>query len=169
MSAAKLSEIHALAGIIDDLDYYELLEVKRGAANSQIRSAYHQAQRRYHPDVLRDVPQDVRGVVNQISKRVSEAYSVLRDARRRQVYDQRLDAGESKRMPLVEAEAEAGRLGREAQDGRTPNGKKYYALVRADLARGDKDAAWRNLKMALTFEPDNEFFKALHEKLRLRA
>ncbi len=164
----NLSEIRALVGILDDLDYYELLEVQRGAANSQIRSAYHQAGRRFHPDGLRDVPDDVRTAVNAISKRIAEAYSVLRDARRRKVYDQRLDAGESKRMPLVEAEAEAGRQGREAQDGRTPNGKKYYALVRADLARGDQDAAWRNLKMALTFEPDNEFFKELHEKLRLR-
>ena len=165
----NLSEIHALAGIIDELDYYEMLEVKRGAANSQIRSAYHEAQRRYHPDVLRDVPEEARVATTQISKRVSEAYSVLRDARRRQVYDRRLDAGEPKRMPLVEAEAEAGRQGREAQGGRTPNGMKYYALVRSNLARGDQDAAWRNLKMALTFEPDNEFFKELHEKLRLRA
>ncbi len=163
------SEIRALAGIVDDLDYYELLEVRRGVTNSQIRSAYHDASRRYHPDVLRDVPEDIRVAVHRIAKRVSEAYSVLRDARRRQVYDQLLDGGESKRMQLVEAEAEAGRRGREAQDGRTPNGKKYYALVRADLARGDKDAAWRNLKMALTFEPDNDFFKELHEKLRLRA
>lgn len=165
----NLSEIRALVGIIDDLDYYEILQVQRGAANSQIRSAYHEAGRRFHPDGLRDVPADVRASVTQISKRIAEAYSVLRDARRRQVYDRRLDAGEPKRMPLVEAEAEAGRQGREAQDGRTPNGKKYYALVRGDLARGDKDAAWRNLKMALTYEPDNEFFKGLHEKLRLRA
>ena len=113
----NLSEIHALAGIIDDLDYYEMLEVKRGAANSQIRSAYHDAQRRYHPDVLRDVPNEGRTAASRISKRVAEAYSVLRDARRRQVYDRRLDAGQPKRMPLVEAEAEAGRQGREAQDG----------------------------------------------------
>ncbi len=106
--------------------------------------------------------------MNRIAKRVSEAYSVLRDARRRQVYDKRLSDGDSNRMPLVEAEAEAGRQGREAQDGKTPNGKKYYALVRSDLARGDKDAAWRNLKMAaLTFEPNNEFFKELQQKLRL--
>lgn len=163
----NLSEIRALAGIIDDLDYYELLEVQRGAANSQIRAAYHSASRRFHPDILRDVPGDIRDAVHRISKRVSEAYSVLRDARRRQVYDQRLESGKSNRMPLVEAEAEAGRRGREAQDGRTANGKKYYALVRSDLARGDKDAAWRNLKMALTFEPNNDFFKELQQKLRL--
>ena len=165
----NLSQIRALAGIVDELDYYELLEVERDAPSSKIRGAYHNSARRFHPDVVRGIPDDLKASVYRIAKRVSEAYSVLRDPRRRKVYDERLQDGKKARMPLVEAQAEADRKGREAQDGKTPNGKKYYALVRADLARGDKDAAWRNLKMALTFEPNNEFFKELHEKLRLRS
>lgn len=165
----EIAEIYALAGIVAELDYYELLEVTRDAPSSSIRTAYHEATRRFHPDVVREIPDDARPAINLIAKRVSEAYSVLRDPRRRKIYDQRIDSGESKRMPLVEAEAEAGRRGREARGGRTENGRRYYAMVRSDLARGDKEAAWRNLQMALTFEPKNEFFKELQQKLRLGA
>lgn len=164
-----VAEIRALAGIVSELDYYELLEVARDAPSSSIRTAYHSATRRFHPDVVRDIPDDARSAIRLIAKRVSEAYSVLRDPRRRKIYDQRIESGDPVRMPLVEAEAEAGRRGREAQDGRTENGRRYYAKVRSDLARGDKDAAWRNLQMALTFEPKNEFFKELQQKLRLGA
>lgn len=154
------TELRALAGIVDELDYYELLEIGRDAPGSQVRTAYHQAARRFHPDAVRGVPADLRPSLQQISKRVTEAYSVLRDPRRRRLYDEKLsNSGRHARIPLVEAEAEAGRKRREAREGRTPNGRRYYALARSDLARGDQKAAQRNLQMALTFEPDNDFFK----------
>lgn len=65
------------------------------------------------------------------------------------------------RMPLAEAEAQADRQRREQQEGRTPNGRRYFALAKADVARGDRVSAERNLKTALTFEPDNQAFREL--------
>ncbi len=163
------AEIRALAGMVDELDYYQLLQVARDAPGSRIRNAYHEASRRFHPDVAREVPSDVRRSIHRIAKRVTEAYSVLRDPRRRNLYDQKLSSvGQHKRLPLVEAQAEAGRKRREAQDGRTPNGRRYYALVRGDLSRGDRASALRNLRMALTFEPDNQFFKDKLDELSKR-
>jgi hypothetical protein len=69
-------------------------------------------------------------------------------------------------MPLVRAEAEAERQSREARLGKTPNGRRYFVLVQSDLARGDKVAAERNLRTALTFEPGNLVFKNLLDELR---
>ena len=62
-------------------------------------------------------------------------------------------------MQLAEAQAEASRHAMQDQ-GRTPQGRQYFSLATADLRRGDFPAAARNLQTALTFEPDNEFFKA---------
>ena len=70
------------------------------------------------------------------------------------------------RMPLVQAEAEAERQSRDARLGKTPNGRRYFVLAQADLARGDKVAAERNIRTALTFEPDNGVFKDLLGQLR---
>lgn len=168
MSAAIApAEIRALAAILDELDYYGVLEIAGSAPISEIRAAYHRASRRYHPDGHRALGPDLQPVLARIAKRVTEAYSVLRDPRRRQVYDQQIATdGTRVRMPLVNASIEAERKSREQREGRTANGRRYFMLAQADLGRGDRVAAERNLKTALTFEPDNAGFQALLAELR---
>jgi curved DNA-binding protein CbpA len=153
------TEIAALARIVDELDYFQLLHVERGAAASEVKQAYYQTSRAFHPDANRHLEPEQRVAVAKIAKRVTEAYSVLRDARRHQAYLRHLESGEGVRMQLAEAQAEAGRHAIQNQ-GRTPQGRQYYNLATADLRREDFPAAARNLQTALTFEPDNEFFKA---------
>jgi DnaJ-class molecular chaperone len=94
-----------------------------------------------------------------VAKRITEAYSVLRDPRRRQAYDRRLEDGSGVRMQLAEAQAEAGRQATTERQGRTREGRQYLNLALADLKRKDFLAAERNLRTALTFEPNNELFK----------
>jgi curved DNA-binding protein CbpA len=165
--APATTEIRALAQILDELDYYSVLEAAPTASASEIRQAYHRATRRFHPDGHRQLGDELRPVLARIAKRVAEAYSVLRDPRRRQVYDQQLKGAAPRvRMPLVQAEAVAQQQSREQRLGKTPNGRRYFVLVQGDLARGDKVSAERNLRTALTFEPDNEVFKDLLAELR---
>jgi curved DNA-binding protein CbpA len=153
-------EIMALARLVDDLNYYEILGAPLGAASTALRDAYHAASRKFHPDSHRHLEPELRGAVERIAKRVTEAYSVLRDPRRRKLYDERLAQGAvGARMQLVEGTVEAGRRAAEERGGKTPNGKRYFALAQGDLARGDLSAAARNLQMACTFEPGNELFK----------
>jgi curved DNA-binding protein CbpA len=162
-------EIRALAGLLDELDYYQLLELRPDAPMSAIRGAYHRASRRFHPDAHRDAPASVRAEVSRIARRIAEAYSVLRDPRRRRVYDRQLGGSSARlRMPLALAEVEAERQHREEREGRTPNGQRYFRLAQADLGRGDRAAAERNLRTALTFEPDNARFRQILDQLRGR-
>jgi curved DNA-binding protein CbpA len=170
-------EIQALARILDEFDYYALLGVPRGANGAVVREAYYAQSRRFHPDVNRHLDDATRRAAERISKRVTEAYSILRDARRRKLYDERLQGAPAAtpapgappaaiRMPLVEAQAEAGRRGTAQQWGQTPNGRRYFALASADLARGDRVAALRNLQMAVTFEPGNQHFQTKLAELK---
>jgi curved DNA-binding protein CbpA len=153
-------EIKALARILDEFDYYALLGVPRGANGSVVRQAYYAQSRRFHPDANRHLDEDVRTASERIAKRVTEAYSILRDPRRRKVYDERLQAeAAGPRMPLVQVQAEAGRRASQEQHGRTPNGRRYWTIALSDLARGDLVAAARNLQTALTFEPGTALFK----------
>jgi DnaJ-class molecular chaperone len=161
------TEIAALARIIDELDYFQLLHLKRGAAASEVKQAYYQTARAFHPDANRHLEPQQRAAVEKIAKRVTEAYSVLRDARRHQAYLQHLESSEGVRMQLAEAEAKANRQATQDQ-GRTPQGRQYFNLATADLRRGDFLAAARNLQTALTFEPDNAFFKAQLEAARAK-
>src|SRR5260370_4967432 len=64
-------------------DYYEVLGVDRKAGQKEIRQAYRKLARKYHPDLN---PGDKSA--EEKFKQVQEAYDVLSDAKKRQMYDQ---------------------------------------------------------------------------------
>src|SRR6185503_9357616 len=63
-------------------DYYRLLGVNRNAAADEIKKAYRKLARKYHPDVN---PGDKHA--EERFKKISEAYDVLSDPKKREVYD----------------------------------------------------------------------------------
>jgi DnaJ-class molecular chaperone len=161
------AEIRALVNILDELDYYTILSVDRGAPASLVRQAYHAASRRFHPDLYRQLDPELRAGVSRIAKRVTEAYSVLRDPKRRQIYDRQIAGGGSGlRLQLAEAGAQAERKAIEERLGATPNGRRFFTLAHQEIDRGNLGAAARNLQMALTFEPTNAFFKQKLDEVR---
>lgn len=167
MAAQAPKEIKALARIIDELDYYQILDVPREAQAPAIKLAYHATARKFHPDANRRLAAELQAAVSRIAKRVTEAYSVLRDPRRRKVYDEQLGADENDtRMRMAEAEAKVEKRATEELRGRTPNGRRYFALAQSDIARHDYAAATHNLQTALAFEGDNELFKQKLKEVR---
>ena len=62
-------------------DYYETLEVERGATDADIKKAYRRLAQRWHPDVNQEPDAAVK------FKEINEAYQVLSDPERRQRYD----------------------------------------------------------------------------------
>ena len=166
MSALAPTEIKALARIVGELDYYQLLHLDRSATPREVKLAYHSSSRTFHPDANSHLESELHGAVVNIAKRITEAYQVLRDPRRRRAYDELLSSGEGVRIRLADASSEGGRKDTETRQGRTPQGRQYYNLATADMKREDWAAAERNLKTALTFEPDNEFFKSEIAEIR---
>ena len=63
-------------------DYYEVLGVKKGADEAEIKKAYKRLAMKYHPDRNPDDPG-----AEQHFKEVNEAYAILKDEQKRAAYD----------------------------------------------------------------------------------
>jgi len=63
------------------MDYYEVLGLKRGASAEEIKKAYKELAKKYHPDVSKESDAEKK------FKEINEAYSILADNEKKENYD----------------------------------------------------------------------------------
>ena len=156
------TEIKALARIVGELDYYQLLHLERGASPRDVKLAYHASSRAFHPDANRHLERRAarrrREHRQARSPRPTRCCATATPAGLRRSCS---NPGGGVRIRLAEAASDRRTQDTEtARRARTPQGRQYFNLALLDAKRNDWQAAARNLQTALTFEPDNEFFKS---------
>ncbi len=160
------TEICALARMLDRMDYYKLFRVEQGDPAPRIRAAYLGMRKSFHPDAYLGGSEEVRAAVGQISRRVNEAFNVLRDAAKRATYDKGLETGELRFTAQAE---ETTQKEAAAQFGATASGKRFWNDATTAERAGDFENAIKAIKMALTFEGKNERFQKKLADLQARA
>jgi DnaJ-class molecular chaperone len=165
MDAQFLMEVETLAAALDQLDYFGVLKIPQSASPAEIKAAYYRESRAFHPDRYAAVASpEIRDLISRIYRRVNEAYTVLRDDRKRAKYTADV-AGPERGAKLRFTEADEAQVKGEQkkkieeQLGQTPNGRKFYAAALVEIQAGRWDAAERALKSALMYEAGNARFK----------
>ena len=69
-------------------DYYEVLEIDKGASEAEIKKAYRKAAMKYHPDKFTNASEKEKKEAEDKFKEANEAYQVLSDPEKKQQYDQ---------------------------------------------------------------------------------
>jgi DnaJ-class molecular chaperone len=165
MDASFRIEVETLAGALDQIDYFAVLKVTATATPAEIRAAYHRESRVYHPDRYASVDDEaLRDAVGRVYRRINEAYTVLRDDRKRERYLADVTGPDrARKLRFTEVEESAVQVEQkkklEEQFGQTPNGRKFFATATLEIKAGRWDAAERALKSALMYEPANARFK----------
>jgi len=165
MDAQFLIEVETLAAVIDQLDYFGVLKVPQGAGAAEIKAAYYRESRTYHPDRYAALESaELKELIGRIYRRVNEAYTVLRDDRKRVRYLADVTGPDRERkLRFTEVEEaqvkEEQKKKLEEQLGQTPNGRKFYAAALVEIQASRWDGAERALKSALMYEPGNARFK----------
>ncbi len=159
--ASFAERILAWEEALDSLDYYQLLQVEQNASLGQIREAYHRQSRYFHPDRYFHLDdQRLKEAIYRISKRVTEAYVTLRDAKKRKVYDSQV--AEGKQLRYTEQSEQLQQ--QKQQVAKTEKGRQLHQQGMQQMKNKDFVGAERTFKMALAYEPDNQLFKQLLEE-----
>jgi curved DNA-binding protein len=117
-------------------DFYEVLGVPRTADTKQIRRAYRDLARKYHPDVNKDPGADER------FKRISEAHHVLTDPELRAQYDR---FGPDFRQYAAAGEAAGGGAGAPPRGRRRSGSPRYTTWSSASTEGADAGIDWDDL------------------------
>ncbi len=159
-------EAQALAQVLEELDYFQILKIRQNASPADIKAAYYRESRAYHPDRFSTLQKlDVKETIGRIYKRINEAYVCLRDDVKRTKYlADILGPERQKKLRFVEASEQELKKEKEQEVRTTANGRKFYMAGLADMAAQRFAAAERNFKMALTYEPNNPNFKAKRDE-----
>ncbi len=159
-------EAAALAQVLDELDYFQILKIGQNASPGEIKSAYYRESRAYHPDRYYLLPnQELKESIGRIYKRINEAYVCLRDDAKRTKYVGDVYGPErQKKLRFVEASEQELKKDKEQEMGATPQGRKFFMAGLQDMAAQRFAAAERNFKMALTYEPNNPNYKAKRDE-----
>ncbi|PTL78024.1 J domain-containing protein [Vitiosangium sp. GDMCC 1.1324] len=165
LDPAQMAQLWERCAQLDQMDYFEILMVERTAPPADIKKAFYRESRSYHPDRFFHLQnKDLKDRVNELYKRVTEAYYVLRDDAKRRQYTANVSGPErAQKLRFTESsEAEtraASKRQVEEQIGVHPKGRQFYQTGAADADAGRWASAERNLKMALTYEPANTRYK----------
>jgi len=159
-------EAAALAQVLDELDYFQILKIGQGASPSEIKSAYYRESRAYHPDRFYQLKNaELKESIGRIYKRINEAYVCLRDDVKRAKYLGDISGPERQRkLRFVEASEQELKKDKEQEIGTTPQGRKFFMAGLQDMAAQRFAAAERNFKMALTYEPNNPNYKSKRDE-----
>jgi DnaJ-class molecular chaperone len=165
LEASQIAELAARCAKLNQIDYFEVLRISRDATPADIKKAFYSESRTYHPDRFYQLEsKELKDQVNELYKRVTEAYYVLRDDMKRRKYLADMASPErAQKLRFTESsEAEskaAVKKEHEEQIGVHPKGRQFYQLGHNDFEAGRWSSAERNLKMALTYEPANARYK----------
>lgn len=67
--------------------YYDVLELQRNATADEIKKAYRKLAKKYHPDLYTNSPESEKKAAEERIKEINQAYSVLSDPQKKQIYD----------------------------------------------------------------------------------
>jgi curved DNA-binding protein CbpA len=129
--------------MLEQISYYQVLELASNASAAQIKSSYRRLARRYHPDLNGDDQ-----VARDKFEQVAQAYRVLSDPNLRSQYDQQLKHGSFDSF----------------QPGRSPQARytRLYEQGIISLQEGNNFQAIKTFSQAL--EHHLEFAEAYHKR-----
>ena len=139
--------------------HYDVLNVGRAAELTEIKNAYHDLARRFHPDRFHQ--SDLRAKVETAFARIGRAYETLSDERRRKDYDKTI-ASKREAKAAAPAKAQPAEAATNPKQSNANRAKTSFKLGTEALQRKQHEDAIRYLAEAATLEPRVAQYRAYY-------
>ncbi|MCU0664798.1 MAG: DnaJ domain-containing protein [Myxococcota bacterium] len=150
---ARRKQIEKKAARLASENYYQMLEISVGAPVEEVRKAYFQLAKLYHPDKVTGAwAADLKDTLQYIFSNLSEAHAALTDPDSRDAYEQRIRGAETKKAKteLSTAEEDMVRATLEAE--------KLFQMAQVYLKRDEINTALEMVEKAVQLNPqDGEY------------
>ena len=88
----KIADVLAISENLSNMDYYQVLEVKSTASQTDIKKSYFRLAKKFHPDHFdRNLPHEIKRIVDEVFDAISKSYQTLSDEEKRTAYDAKPD------------------------------------------------------------------------------
>jgi curved DNA-binding protein CbpA len=145
--------------------HYEVLDVGRAADLTEIKRAYHELARRFHPDRFHQ--SDLRARVESAFARIGRAYESLSDQKRRRDYDKSLTSKPEAKPPAPSKAAPATTQSHSPQS-ETNRAENAFRLGTEALQRDRHEDATRYFAEAAMLEPRVARYRAYYGSALMR-
>jgi curved DNA-binding protein CbpA len=153
---ATREEIESKHRQLEQLDYYEMLDLERSASPEQISGAFTSLVRRWHPDRLSPELSDLKEVSMRVFARMTEAHRTLAQAASRADYDRSLGIG------IESGDSE------QAQVERVLRAAESFQKAEILMRKRDLEGAERLAALAVAGDKDQPEYAALYAWIRAR-
>ena len=138
---------------------YEILDISPGASADEIKAAYHQMAKQWHPDRFSG---DAKPEAEQRFRMLAEAFNMLKDTGRRE------SSETSPQAPAAEAPAMPPQIELGSSSERAPQSKsvdEWFMEAKAALEAKSYDRSMGLIQYAIRLNPERGEFHALFGKL----
>jgi curved DNA-binding protein CbpA len=149
--------------------HYEILDVESKATMSELKNAYYDLARKYHPDRFRSSETDLLSRIESAFARITQAYDILRDPGMRATYDSKLEA-QARAAKLAQSAPKASSMVDTSAAGDSDNSQLtpaqraeiHFKEGFAALEMGQRNVALGLLASAARAVPDEPRFRAYY-------
>ena len=161
-------EVETIHQLLDELDYYRILQLQPSCEQHRIEEAHKAESRRLHPDRIASLGDaGLKAKANDIFQLINEANTNLRDPEQRAQYDALLDMGVLRMTDDAINNAQEAKKANDPEFAAShPDAEKYWKLAMNDWKEKNYGACVMNIQFAMNFEKDNDVFKEWLQKAK---
>ncbi len=159
--------------VAEGSDRYQLLGLPRGASCDEIRSAYRERTRRYHPDkFVNRIPDDVHEELDKAFQEVIESQRILSDEDSRATYDTSIGNYANPRaqraaMPHVRMQRQFRKGYNSIVESRSPQVQALMEDAHKEYLADNYKLAYSKLKLAQALDPLNPKIKVKLKEIKV--